>query len=348
MKIGIIQFSTASAPRLLNRFLEIMRINGIESEYLSPSDPGFWQKVAVCDYILALQGQYRSQLELARAIMPVIEREMGKKCFPNETTAWHYDDKIRQYYLLSPKGFCFIPCHIFFGRDSALAFAETASYPLVFKLRGGAGSSNVRLVRTKKEAGDYIRLMFGKGVNASTLSFGLLSDLQSMGFAKLMRQYRDRLYLYLKHGYFKTEFWGIEKDYVLFQDFYPGNSFDTRITIIGNRAFGFRRFNRPKDFRASGSGLIDWDESQIDLRCVEEAFKVSGHFGFQSMAYDFIYDPDGKPAICEISYTFQDEAVHKCKGYWDRNMVWHEGHQWPQYCMLQDLLGEPGLRSIPE
>lgn len=348
MKIGIIQFSKTSVPRLLNRFLEIMRLNAIQYEYLDPNAPSFWQKAGECDYILALQGQYRSQLELARAIMPVIEREMGKKCFPNEATAWHYDDKIKQYYLLSQQGFCFIPCHIFYNQDAALAFAESASYPLVFKLRGGAGSSNVRLVSNSAEAGDYIRLMFGRGVNSASLSFGLISDLQSLGVAKFAKQIRDRAYLYLKHGYYKTEFWGIEKDYVLFQDFYPGNSYDTRITIIGERAFGFRRHNRPKDFRASGSGRIDWDESQIDLRCVSEAFKVSGHFGFQSMAYDFIYDPEGKPAICEISYTFQDEAVHKCRGYWDRELVWHEGHQWPQYCMLIDLLEAPGLRSIPE
>ena len=35
-----------------------------------------------------------------------------------------------------------------------------------------------------------------------------------------------------------------------FQEFLPGNAFDTRITAIGNRAFGFLRENRPRDFRA--------------------------------------------------------------------------------------------------
>ena len=55
----------------------------------------------------------------------------------------------------------------------------------------------------------------------------------------------------------------LQRDYLLVQEFLPGNGFDTRITVIGNRAFGFRRFNRPDDFRASGSGRIDWNPAAI-------------------------------------------------------------------------------------
>lgn len=31
---------------------------------------------------------------------------------------------------------------------------------------------------------------------------------------------------------------------------------DTRVTVIGHCAFGYRRYNRPGDFRASGSGRL--------------------------------------------------------------------------------------------
>lgn len=52
---------------------------------------------------------------------------------------------------------------------------------------------------------------------------------------------------------------GLTKKYVYFQDFIPGNDFDTRVTIIGDRAFGFTRNVRPGDFRASGSGNVGYD-----------------------------------------------------------------------------------------
>src|SRR6185503_17089802 len=45
--------------------------------------------------------------------------------------------------------------------------------------------------------------------------------------------------------------------YILLQEFLSNNKFDTRVTVIGNRAFAYRRFNRPNDFRASGSGNFD-------------------------------------------------------------------------------------------
>lgn len=63
-----------------------------------------------------------------------------------------------------------------------------------------------------------------------------------------------------------TRFWIREKKYILFQEYLPDNEFDTRVTVIGNRAFAFRRFNRKKDFKASGSGEIDYDIS-LALRC---------------------------------------------------------------------------------
>ena len=44
------------------------------------------------------------------------------------------------------------------------------------------------------------------------------------------------------------------KDYVYFQKFLPNNKYDIRIVVIGDRAFGFIRYNRENDFRASGSG----------------------------------------------------------------------------------------------
>jgi len=37
--------------------------------------------------------------------------------------------------------------------------------------------------------------------------------------------------------------------------------------------------------------------------------------------------------------------VHQCTGYWDKDLNWHEGHFWPQFCQLQDLLNMPELKQ---
>lgn len=139
--------------------------------------------------------------------------------------------------------------------------------------------------------------------------------------------------------------WHREKNCVLFQKFLPNNEYDTRVTIIGNRAFAFRRFNRKNDFRSSGSGLIDYELNKVDIVFIQLAFNISMKLCFQSMAYDFLWDENHNPALCEISYTYVDEAVYKCPGYWDVDLNWHEGNFWPQYFHLVDLLHMPELKQ---
>ena len=346
MEIGLFSFGYGSEPAMQKRFIEVMNINCIDHCLLDPNKGDFWKLSSACDAIIMHFGQYRSQLELASTFLPLFEHEMGKKCFPNLKTSWHYDDKIKQYYLLSLAGFNFVKSEVFYDRSSAMEFASIAKYPMVFKLRGGAGSSNVRLIKHEGEARLYIDMMFTRGVQDSHISLGLIHDLASYGAYRYVRGLLGRTSRKVIQGYIDTEFWGIERDYILFQEFCPHNSFDTRVTVIGDRAFAFRRFNRKNDFRASGSGLIDWDRDAIDLECIEVAIKVSKHFGFQSMAYDFIYDSNGHASICEISYTYQDIAVHSCPGYWDERLNWVEGHLWPQWCILSDLLDDKSLKSI--
>ncbi len=93
------------------------------------------------------------------------------------------------------------------------------------------------------------------------------------------------------------------KKCMLVQEFLPDNPFDTRITVIGDRAFGFRRFNRPNDFRASGSGLIDYDLSAIDEETVRLGFAVAQALKTQSVAIDGLRRGDER-VVGEISYTY--------------------------------------------
>jgi hypothetical protein len=135
------------------------------------------------------------------------------------------------------------------------------------------------------------------------------------------------------------QLWKPEHGYAYFQEFLPGNDFDTRISVIGNRAFGFRRMNRPDDFRASGSGDILVDPGSIDPRCIEMAFRTSQQGRFQCMAYDFLFK-EGDPVITEVSYTFTDWMVYSCPGHWDSALNWLDGQMWPEEAQVDDFLDQ--------
>jgi hypothetical protein len=111
----------------------------------------------------------------------------------------------------------------------------------------------------------------------------------------------------------------LQRGYFLIQEFLPGNQFDTRVTIIGNRALAFRRFNRPNDFRASGSGLRDPDPSRIDLDAVRLAFRAAQVLdAHQSLAVDVLRrGSEGERVITEISYYYEGWVLHEeCPGHW--------------------------------
>ena len=77
---------------------------------------------------------------------------LGLVVFPSTPTCWHFDDKIAQKYLLEAMGAPLVPTYVFYELEEARRWIDSASFPKVFKLRKGAGSQNVRLVRDREEA----------------------------------------------------------------------------------------------------------------------------------------------------------------------------------------------------
>ena len=275
---------------------------------------------------------------VARHLIRAAE-SMGLLVFPNTATCWYFDDKIAQKYLLEAVGAPLVPVQVFHQESHALEWIANTSFPSVFKLRTGAGSSNVRLVKTPRQARALVRQAFGSGFSIIP---GYRQDV-----AKRMRNARKKQVLMaavrripttIKNIRRLNRSLGRERGYVYFQDFIPGNSFDTRITIIGERAFGFTRDVRPGDFRASGSGRIVYDVGRINPRCLEIAFDVARKVNSQSTAFDFVSNTDGEPLILEVSYCYDAQAVYNCAGHWDSRLKWHAGSMWPQDAILEDLL----------
>src|SRR5699024_1525118 len=87
------------------------------------------------------------------------------------------------------------------------------------------------------------------------------------------------------------------------QKFIEGNSADLRINIIGDKyGVGYWRKNRKNDFRASGSGNIDYVRS-IPTEILEYCLNISKTNKFDSMAYDILFT-NNNFVVVEMSYGF--------------------------------------------
>lgn len=119
---------------------------------------------------------------------------------------------------------------------------------------------------------------------------------------------------------------------VYWQEFVPGNSRDLRITIVGDKfAFGFWRNNRKGDFRASGSGSIDYN-SPVPKEAIRYCLELSRIMNFDSMAYDLLFDSSDF-LVSEMSYGYVDTAIHRAKGYFELlgdDLVFVSQRTWPQ------------------
>lgn len=98
------------------------------------------------------------------------------------------------------------------------------------------------------------------------------------------------------------------------QEYCRNNKCDYRIIVVGDKIFGFLRKNRENDFRASGSGLLEYVDD-LPMGCVKLAHAISSEQGFISMAYDFIRNNASHWVIVEISYTF-GRSGSKCQYYY--------------------------------
>lgn len=348
MKVGIHLQGTSESIQnspFERKFIDILEYNNIDFLILNINERDFWDKLRYIDLFIFRHGGISSELQLANTIMPIIENQLGINCFPNQSTCWHFDDKIKQYYLLKIHDFPIIQSWVFWDRQKCLHWIESeTNFPVVFKLKGGAGSSNVVLLKNKKQAKKIVSKIFVAGIknqkipssNAIHCKYFNLSQFFLNNLKKLGRKIK---------GWETERYWMPNIGYALFQRYLPNNDYDTRVLIIGNRAFAFRRMNRKNDFRSSGSGLIDYDPKMIDINHINKAFEVSLKMKFQSMAYDFLYNENRESEFCEISYSYIDTAVFNCPGYWDIKLNWHEGHFWPQYFILKDLLSTPDLKQ---
>ena len=344
MKVGILKPISRSYNSMIQVYKKILEYNGIPYIDLDVNDPDFWDELKTCDLFLAKFTQNEHDVAVLSQILPVIDQYLKIPCFPNYNTAWHYEDKIKQYYLLKQFGFPVAESYIFWDQKRALNWIEKAKYPVVFKLKTGSASANVKLIHKKHQAKKLVKKSFKRGIHPYWFYKSGKLKSYNWDIHKISKYFLKPYIQKILKGTDGLSNYSRQKNYILFQKFMPHNEYDTRVAVLGGRAWAFKRFNRKNDFRASGSNMYDTRRDQLDKGMIRIAFDISEKLGFQSMAYDFVYDENKNPVILEISYTYGDYPEFS-NGYYDKDLQWHEGSFVPEYLEIVDALNMPELRQ---
>ena len=321
------------------RWIAYCQSECIEYKLVNAYDSDIIQQLSDCDAFMwhFSHINYKDML-FARQLIFALEAK-GLKVFPNSASAWHFDDKVGQKYLLESIAAPIINSYVFYTRNEAINWIKKSQFPKVFKLRGGSGSRNVILVKSEKQAVRLVNKSFSKGFK----QYNPLSDLiERWRLFRLGKTTATDVIKGIVRFVYPSDFARFrtnEVGYAYFQDFIDGNSFDIRVVVVDNKAFALKRLTRKNDFRASGSGLIHYNKSDIDIRCVEIALDVARKLHTQSIAFDFVFDNNNHPLIVEISYGYATSAYDLCEGYWDETLNWHPGTHF-NFCgwMVQTLI----------
>lgn len=320
-------------------FIEYCISNRINYELVDCYDFSIIEKLKNFDVLLWHFTHNSAQdILIARSIL-FSAAQMGLTVYPGFESSWHFDDKLTETYLLQAIGAPIAPSYMFYEERAALSWLrEKAEYPLVAKLRRGAGSFNVKLISNYGEGKKYCSRMFGAGIAPGVPYFPDLKHVY-----KKAGNFRNRIAKLKKvpahfSKVFRERYLPREVGYVYFQRFIPGNKRDIRVSIIGDRGWAFSRGVREGDFRASGSGIIDYDESNIPLDALAISFDVSKKLKTQSICFDYVTDSTGKLFILEMSYGFVHSVVHNSNGFWDSNLKWHQEKIKPSHAVMDDLI----------
>ncbi|UYP48011.1 hypothetical protein NEF87_004296 [Candidatus Lokiarchaeum ossiferum] len=259
-----------------------------------------------------------SQYLIAKEFLFIIEFYSDISIFPNFKTGWHFDDKIAQSILLERIQAPIPKYWTFFDEKSALEHKNEIEYPVVFKLRKGSGSSNVKLIKNKSMFEKEVKMMFSIGKNPTNNYIGdaikkkgiftYLKHILKIGLVTAIKRY----FKFQK----KTKSFPKERDYFYIQEFIKDCDRDYRVIVIGDYAYAFERFVRKNDFRASGSGKFRIDQQSIDKNLINIGFKIADKLNTDCITFDFVKSGRGY-VILEISYGF---VPWKWESFWNREL----------------------------
>lgn len=289
--------------------------NNIKYDYYDPDSSSFIEEAKRFNLIIWRIPDSLPDVSFCKNKIYFIEKELKIMVYPSYKDVWCYEDKSLEYFLFKNNCFNIIPTFYTNKYSEAQNYIENAKYPIVSKELTSCSSLGVRLLKNKKTAARFIKKVFGEG-NKSSFP------------------------------------WVKQKNYVLFQQFIPNGNADIRVVCIGGMYFaGYYRFAKKKDFRASGSGLVE--KKEIPEILLHQTKEIYEKLGLNHMfAVDFLETTDNQHFIIESSQFIGIETPQQTKkngvsGIYSydkvtNSFVFIEGDYWLQELDLK-LLFEEGV-----
>lgn len=187
----------------------------------------------------------------------------------------------------------------YLGDITDLQQGDYAEYPYVVKMPGGAGSSNVALVKDFSSLKAYIRKKAQKNL---IYTFKRLVKPFLLKNQSLMINYR--------------EFYTTRTPFVL-QEMVKDLQHDYKILIFGKRYYALKRYVRDNDFRASGSGKFTMEKPSAALLDFSQVVFEKLDVPFISLD---IAEKDGQFYVIELQGTgFGPATLERSEGYFNRD-----------------------------
>jgi glutathione synthase/RimK-type ligase-like ATP-grasp enzyme len=242
------------------------------------------------DLIIYRHAQLTGEREFFNILISYLNKiNFRGEVVPGRTKIQFYEDKIVQNEIFSALS-CQIPKTqvVEYWNDSL----QQIDFPVVVKIPFGAGSIGVEKVESLDAFIEIDHVIRVKGIK-DIRNFNLLHK------KSLRRTLKD----FLK----REKCVGYKGPYIL-QEFLVNSKEDTRVTIIGGHAVVFNRGVRAGDWRASGSGNINYEDRDYHSKAVIEAFRIAMALQLHVLAVDFVI-ANSVLYVIEISVSFADYAV---------------------------------------
>ena len=249
-----------------------------------------------CDMLLVKPGgKTKAYKQLYDERLNILVQELNYACFPSLKEVLIYENKRYQAYWLKANQIPHPATRVFYSRKEAIRFIEETRFPLVAKLNIGASGNGVEILHTRKEAKEYINLLFSKGIAPRTGPKFNKGNFFNRGWDKMRNpgEMINRLKTY------RNITSDVQKYFVIFQE-YIQHGYEWRVVRIGNSFFAHKKILRGE--KASGSLVKGYENPPLGL--LDFVKKLTDRFGFYSQAVDVFESQQNDYLVNEMQCIF--------------------------------------------
>jgi glutathione synthase/RimK-type ligase-like ATP-grasp enzyme len=321
-------------------WIKYLEENSIEYDAVNPYEHNIVSKLLRYDLFLWHFDHFNHKDALcAKSIIYSLNGKV--KTFPNLDECIYFDDKLSQKYLLEALHIDIPKTYVFFEKEKALKFTSNTEYPFVAKLRKGAGSGNVWLIKNKSEATKFINKAFGNGFSVFNAKKYIQKRIINRDGEKSSVIESFKGFYRMRKNKRSAEMHQKEIGYVLFQEYLNNPGYDIRALVINyNKVFFVRRSIPSHNWSASGVGELLPSMENVDPSFVQHALELSKKAKSRCLAIDYIMDVNHKKyKVLEVSTFYSYKPMNDVIfGYWDESLKWHEERTDPQEFLIDSLI----------